>query len=568
MGTLRPYQIDSKAAVRRAWADGARNCLLVLPTGAGKSYTLGNIVHEHNGACCVIAHRQELVSQLSLTLAKEGVTHRIIAARKTIKQIVSIHMAELGRSFYDPSSQVAVASAQTIVRRKAELHQWCLTVSLWICDESHHLLESNQWGDAVSMFPNARGLGVTATPKRADGKGLGRESDGVMDYMYVGTDTATLIRDGFLTPYRIFAPPSTLDMSGARVSKATGDYNKNDAAKAVAESSLVVSDGKSRVVGDIVTHYLRIAPGKLGVTFVPDLDTADAVAEQFNSQGVPAEVISSKTPDADRFATMRRFRAREILQLVNVDILGEGFDCPAIEVVSLGRPTQSLSLHLQQIGRALRTMPGKSHAIIIDHCGNCTKPELGLPDQHREWSLDRRDKKSSGDDDAEPTRVCVECMGVFSRARKECPFCGEPVPAPSVRAGPESVDGDLHELDPATLAELRGEVARVDADMDDAIQAYRLELQNKHTPRVWELANVKRFAEKLEARQGAVGPLREAMALLGGIYRQRGYSDSEIFRVFYLRLGVDWLTAQTLDATAMAALTERVTQINAREMGL
>jgi len=209
-------------------------------------------------------------------------------------------------------------------------------VTLCVIDEGHHVLKDNKWGTAFQIFPNAKGLLVTATPDRADGKGLGRHADGLVDAMIEGPTMRDLINQGYLTDYRVFAPPSDLDLSQVTTS-ADGDYNK---------AKLKAAVRKSHVIGDVVTHYLRIAPNKLGITFATDVETATDIAAQFNAQGVPAAVVSAKTSDADRVAILRRFKNRELLQLVNVDLFGEGFDLPAIEVVSMARPTQSYGFYV------------------------------------------------------------------------------------------------------------------------------------------------------------------------------------------------------------------------------
>jgi DNA or RNA helicases of superfamily II len=198
------------------------------------------------------------------------------------------------------------------------------------------------------------------------------------------------------------------------LSQATGDFNADQLRKAV---------HKSHITGDVVAHYLKLAPGKLGVTFAVDVEAATEIAGAFRAAGVPAEVVSAKTPDALRAQILRRFKAREILQLVNVDLFGEGFDLPAIEVVSFARPTESFALYCQQFGRALRLMLSKEAAavhahltdeqrraaiaasekpvaIIIDHVNNVLRH--GLPDARREWSLDRRERRSGKKSDAIP----------------------------------------------------------------------------------------------------------------------------------------------------------------------
>lgn len=535
---LRPYQAKVKQGIYDAWAADS-NVLAVLPTGAGKTVLFSDIIHEHNAPSCAIAHRQELVSQISLALAKEGVKHRIIGPKKVVKLVVNLHMMVLGKSYYDPMAKCAVAGVDTLVRRGAELASWLHTVTLWVQDEAHHVCIDNKWGTAASMFPNAKGLGVTATPLRADGKGLGRHADGLFDNMIVGPSMRNLIDMGFLTDYRIFAPPSDIDLESVNISKATGDYNRDKMVKAVR---------KSHVVGDVVDHYIRIANGKLGITFASDVQTANDIAEQFNAQGIPAAAVDATTPDADRIAILRKFKDRELLQLVNVDLFGEGFDLPAIEVVSMARPTQSYGLYVQMFGRALRLLEGKTEAIIIDHVGNVVRH--GLPDAPREWTLDRKEKRSgNAATDAIPVKACPQCTAVYERVHADCPFCGFK-PAPMARSGPEYVDGDLAELDAETLAKMRGAVDEIDLHPE----AYRATLAAKRMPVIGQMAQVKRHV----ARQDAQSVLRDSIALWAGHQRAAERPDSESYRRFYFKFGIDVLSAQALGTDDALALTEKI----------
>ena len=399
--TLRDYQIGIRAEAEAAWAAGERNVLAVLPTGGGKTITFGTILRDEPGASIAIAHRRELVGQMSTTLARLQVRHRIVAPPSVIREIVTLHVQETGTSWFDPNARHGVAGVDTLTRR--ELGPWAQRVSLWVTDEAHHLLRANKWGKALDLFPNARGLGVTATPGRADGRGLGRHADGVFDKMVLGPSMRDLIDRGYLTDYRIFAAASDINVSSLTISDATGDYSPvalRDAAR------------KSHITGDMVESYLRIAPGKLGVSFCVSVDIAAETAAKFRAAGVPAECVSADTPELVRAAIIRRFRNRELLQLVNVDLFGEGFDLPAVEVVGMGRPTASFGLYAQQFGRALRPSEGKGYAIIIDHVGNVI--QHGLPDAPRVWTLDRRERRARGAADAAPTvRACPSCTGVY-----------------------------------------------------------------------------------------------------------------------------------------------------------
>lgn len=523
---LRPYQAAAEAGIYQRW-QRVRNVLAVLPTGAGKTVLFSKVMSDAQGIRLAIAHRQELVSQISLALARNGVRHSIVAPSSVRANIEAIHMAELGRRWVDQHSQCVVAGVDTLLRRAPD---WLPRVALWVMDEAHHVLRENKWGKAIALMPNARGLGVTATPTRADGKGLGRHADGVFDEMEIGPTMRDLIDMGYLTDYRIFAPPTDLDLS-AVATGASGEF--------VAEQ-LRAAVHKSHVTGDVVSHYQRIAPGKLGVTFCVDIEAATETSAAFRAAGVPAEVVTSKTPDVLRSTILRRFRNREVLQLVNVDLFGEGFDLPAIEVVSMARPTQSYSLFCQQFGRALRLLDGKRRAIIIDHVENYRRH--GLPDAGRTWSLERRERSGKGvKSDAIPLTSCqnVECAGVYERFHPCCPYCGHK-PEPASRSAPQHVDGDLHELDPAVLAALRGEIARVDG-------APRIP-QHLQGPAARAVYN-----NHLE-RQQAQAALRQSIALWAGYQRSLGRSDAEGYRRFFHGFGTDVGTAQTLGVREAEAL--------------
>jgi len=529
---LRDYQAEAERRIYEAWHAGARNVLLVMPTGSGKTVTLANIMRRMTAPSVAIAHRQELVSQISLALARYGVRHRIIGSTNTIRSCVQLHGIELGMSYYNATAHVAVASVDTLIRRDANDPLFRQT-RLWVCDEGHHLLVGNKWGDAVEMFPNAFGLSVTATPIRADGKGLGRHHDGVTDVMIVGPKMRDLINGGYLTDYRVFAPPNDLDLSDVNTS-ASGDYSPEPLRKAV---------HRSHIHGDVVSHYMRIAPGKLGITFAVDVESAVELAAAYRQQGVPAEALSAKTPDNIRYKLLRQFANGEIKQLCNVDLFNEGFDLPAIEVCSMARPTQSYGLYVQAFGRALRPMEGKQYATIIDHVSNVLRH--GLPDAPRSWTLDRRDRRSktAPGEGPIPLRSCLNCAGVYERSKVVCPYCGTPV-VYAGRSAPDQVDGSLCELLPDVLARMRGEIARSDS----------LLIPVGAGPEV-----VGRKQREHRERMEAQTALRAQMALWGGARTARGISIAEAQREFFLRFGnIDVGTAQTLGRIDAIALTERI----------
>lgn len=536
---LRDYQAKLTADIWRALDQpGVQAVCAVMPTGAGKTVTFAHMTDAYEGAVALMVHRVELVAQISLALARVGAVHRIIAPPSTISACLAEHRRELGRTVYNPHSEHSVIAVDTLVARGDIYAPYAQQVGLWIIDEAAHVLADNKWGKCAAMFPNAKGVGFTATPKRADGKGLGRHAHGVFDDMVIGPTVAELIARGFLSKYRILSTPSDMNLDDLKAT-ASGDF---------APKALATRAHASHIVGDVVETYLKHAAGKQGITFTTDVETANHMAERFNQAGVPAKAVSAKTPDAERAAAIRAFRKGELKQLTNCDLFGEGFDVPGVEAVSLARPTCSLALYLQQVGRAMRPAEGKSHALILDHVGNWQRH--GLPDTPRRWNLDARERASKGDKDPDVMAVtsCLECFGVFPRAKlPTCPYCGARRD-PTERRRPEQVDGDLMELDPDVLAALR--------------EAVELPTPDRQADKVFHKTGNKAAAEaarghayrRIEAQQR----LRDAEALWGGHGNAQGKSDSELYREFFLTFGVDVLTAQTWGTKEMDELTERI----------
>lgn len=547
---LRPYQADLSLDVRNAWAAGAVDVGANSATGSGKTVFFSHEILEHPGGSIAVAHRQELVSQISVALARNEVRHRIIGSKAVAKNIVGLHMADGGRSYFEPNARCAAAGIDTLIRldqSTADAQRLIGQTTLYVQDEAHHALRENKWGIGRTMFRNARGLHLSATWLRADGQGLGRHADGFVDVLVNAPSMREIINAGYLTDYRILTvKPSDLDLSKVDVSNATGDFNAHQLRDATKASK--------RLVGDIVKHYLEWAPGKLGVTFAVDVEAATEIAAAFRAAGVPAEVVSAKTPDALRMDILRRFKRREVLQLVNVDLFGEGFDLPAIEVVSFARATESWSLYCQQFGRVLRLMidpslhaiwdsladaqrrayiasSAKPFAMVIDHVGNVLR-HMGPPDKRTTFTLDRRERRSSGVSDAIPYRTCLNtaCLWPYERTHKNCPYCGF-YPEPPARSGPEFVDGDLIELSPEVLAQMRGDIERTDG------------------PATWHPNQLIRFAnaKRHDERQQAQAMLRTAMDWYSGLQDALGRpSIEEKYRRFYLQFGIDTASAQAL----------------------
>lgn len=539
---LRPDQQDIKARIRWGWNNGKRNMLAVMPTGGGKTVVFSDLVDDQNkiGARqCVMAHRNELIGQMSLHIARHGVKHRIIGPQSMVSQIIASHRRELmGQCFVNPSAICAVAGVDTLISRYDHLRDWGGQIDDWTIDEAHHVTKTNKWGKVVDLFPNAKGLGVTATPQRADGQGLGRHHDGVFDDMVVGLSTRQLIDLGALSDYEYVCPASDFEIDEDAVAP-SGDFS---------QQRMKEASKKSHIVGDVVKEYINRAFGRRHIVFATDVETANDIARQFGTFGIPAASVSAQTPSATRDEMVRRFKDGSIWVLVNVDLFGEGFDVPACFGVSLARPTASLAVFLQQCGRALRWLDGKPFGLIIDHVSNWKRH--GLPDNPRFWTLDRRDKRAKKKPDPEdiPLTACRNCSRPYERFRSVCPHCGHrPEVSPSGRGNIEQIDGDLILLDRAKLAEMRRAAElEAPADMMLRVSAAAGPFAGKHHMN----AQIERIAAQKD--------LIDAIAHWAGQQRALQRPDDETYRRFYLALGVDVLTAQSLPRVDMEKLTTTI----------
>lgn len=412
MIVLRDYQTDLIDRAREAFRDGDRSVLLQLPTGGGKTVLsammVRNTVAKGNVAWWLV-HRREIINQASATFSNLGIPHGLV----------------MGGGITDPAQRVQIGSIQTVARRLAKLP----APNIIVFDEAHHM-GARQYQDVFDAFPNAVKLGLTATPCRLDGKGLGTWFQRLIE----GPTVTLLTERGALCPYRLFAP-ATPDLTG--VKSIGGDFKRDSLSKIMDRPS---------IVGDAVAHYQRLAGGKRAVVFACSIEHSRNIVAQFQEAGIPAEHVDGSMDTMSRDAAIARFTAGETLILSNVDLFGEGFDVPAIEAVIMLRPTQSLSLYLQQVGRSLRPMEGKETAIILDHAGNSIRH--GLPDDDREWSLEDRLKRTKSAPAEVPVRQCPECYRVYRPAPK-CPGCG--YEAPVVARVVEEVDGVLAEIDAAAL---------------------------------------------------------------------------------------------------------------------
>lgn len=528
--------------------------------GTDHLYMLGDFTVTHNSVLvsdiildgwqagkmpqAVVAHRNELVTQMSCHIARRGIPHHIVGSDTTVSQANQKHREEFGQSFISPNAPIAVVGVDTLMARAPHLEKWAKQIHRWVIDESHHItgndrIEPNKWGKAVKMFSNAYGLGVTATPVRADGQGLGRQYDGVMDDMVTGPSMRWLIENNYLCDYEIVCPSSDMQVSESDVS-ADGDWSSKTLRKAAK---------KSHIIGDVVQNYAKYAFGRRAIVFATDVETAGEIAQGFQKWGVRAEALSAKSLTSWRDQCLRKFFTGEIQVIVNVDLFDEGFDCGPCDVVIMARPTASLGKYLQMVGRALRYQPGKV-ALIIDHVSNVIRHML--PDKPRVWTLARRDKRGKQEIDPEMIglQVCRQCTKPYDKFKFVCPYCGfeKPLPEPRSRSI-EMVEGDLILLDRATLEKMRARMTLESAaDVGKRVAAAAGPIAGKGA------AN--RQMEKIAAH----ADLSEAIAQWAGIQRAQGLSDREISRKFYHTMGADVVSAMdaSQDRKTLEALAQQV----------
>lgn len=429
MITLRPYQEQCIAGLRGAFSAGYHSPLLVSPTGSGKtvmfSYLSDRLVRGGKRVA-LLCHRDELVEQISATLSQFEVRHGNITSG----------------CVYDRRLTAHVASVFTLVKRLDRV----AVPDYVICDEAHHGVAGSTWGKVINHWryanPKLRTIGVTATPERLSGEGLGE----TFDEMILGPTTRELIDIGALCEYRLFAPQTQIDLSGIHMQ--AGDFNKKELG--------AVMD-KPAIVGDTVKEYVRLLNGAPSVAFCVSVQHAEHVAENFRGAGFRAVSIDGKMDKGIRREIVRDFGRGQINVLTSCSLIDEGFDCPGIVGVIDLAPTWSLARCLQRWGRGFRPFAGKDAAIFLDQVNNSGRH--GLPDDPREWSLiGREDRKGKKNAENVATRQCPTCYAVSPGAAAKCRDCGHPFPIKPRKI--EEVAGTLSEVE---VARMRRTAAREQA---------------------------------------------------------------------------------------------------------
>lgn len=444
---LRPYQEEDVARIGQAFRRH-RRVLYVLPTGGGKTVTFCHLAYRaamKGNRVLILVHRVELLEQASRSLDAAGVPHGLIAAGCSLNL----------------SAQVQVASVQTLRARLGrlprDLFQFC------IVDEAHHTTAAS-WSKVLAHFEGMRVLGVTATPCRSDGKGLGEW----YDVMVVGPSPAWLTEHGYLAPARVFCPDVGLDTTGLR--SRMGDFDLR---------GFDEKAGDLQIMGGVVEHFQRHIGDGTAIAFCCSVAHAMAQAEAYRERGIPAASIDGTMSTAERRELLADLGTGKLRVLTSCALIGEGVDVPSVTGCQFLRPTKSLALWLQMIGRSLRPQPGKT-AILLDHVGNFTRPGLGHHLEEREWTMDgapKRDKKA-----APSVKECAGCAAGLPSVARVCPECGYEFPVQEREI--VYVKGDLRELTGEDLARYRARKQQGQARTYDELVLVGIE-QGMKNPAGW-----------------------------------------------------------------------------------
>jgi superfamily II DNA or RNA helicase len=412
---LYPHQITQMMdPVRTAFIRGFKRPCLVGPTGSGKTRVFAAITEgarDKGNTVAILAHRVELIDQIDSALQDLGIHADIVAS-----------------GFERRESPVMLASVHTLIRRLDRI----APPTLVIVDECHHAAGSNTWGSILTRWSASKRLGVTATPIRLDGKGLATH----FDTLVLGPTVQDLVDAGYLARPRVFAPPS-IDTSGLHT--LAGEF----IAKETEERA-----NKPSVTGDALSHYRQHAGGRPALAFCVSVKHASDVATQFRDAGYTAVMLKGGMDRQMRREALADFKRGAIQVITSVDIFSEGVDAPGVHCGIFLRPTQSLGLWRQQVGRIMRPAPGKDFAILLDHAGNCVRH--GLPTEEPAWALtyDETKRKKTA---SISVRVCPKCFAASSARALTCSNCGERFKE-SARSTVEEREGELVEVTPAMLA--------------------------------------------------------------------------------------------------------------------
>ncbi len=412
---LRNYQNGAIQNLRTSIAAGNKNVLLQSATGSGKTVIACEMIRravEKQKRVLFIAHRRELILQTSGKLDTYDIQHGVImASHKRVN-----------------NHPVQVASIQTLTRRDKP------PADLIIIDECH-LSCSASYKQLLEDYPKATIIGLTATPTRLDGKGLGEIYSDIIQVVPM----AQLINEGHLVNPRVFAP-FTPDMKGVKKSK--GDYD------AIETANLM---DRKEITANIVKHWQHSAPDRKTIVFASSVEHSKNIVSEFEAASISAKHLDATTPAAERDSVLQAWREGQFTVLSNMGLFIEGLDVPDASCCILARPTKSLTIYLQAVGRVMRPHESKTDCIIFD-CAGLTY-EHGFVDDAREWTLDGKIKKPK--DEVPAVHTCPECFAAYSKAQhpNECPECGFKTPVEQREVN--NADVDMVELTQSMVDEIR-----------------------------------------------------------------------------------------------------------------
>lgn len=393
MHILRPYQKQAKRAVQGAWSRGKRAPLLRMPTGSGKTTVVAHLIKDYPSKNCLfLCPARELVNQGVKRFREHGIPAGAMMGRQRPKSGETVH----------------VATVQTAINR--DLGDYALIV----IDEAHHAV-AKQCKTLLAKYPKANLLGITATPIRLDGKGLGTIFDELLDPI----ELQTLIDSGWLVPLKVFAPTKPVNLSKVKVDRKKRDF---------ATHSLMKHYATPKLVGDAVEHWRRYAEHRPTFVYCCSIVHAESTAELLRAAGIKTGVITGETGKTARAELFKAMQGGELTALCNVGVLTEGVDFPRLGCIMLLRPTLSKALHFQILGRGHRTAPNKRDCIILDHADNFRRH--GFPEEPQKWSLAGvRNQASRGFRKVtEPKAIeCPNCGALIPVLSVECPNCGKSI---------------------------------------------------------------------------------------------------------------------------------------------
>ena len=417
MTNLYDHQVLAINAVRQGFLTTGKRQMLMLPTGAGKTFIASYMIRQalaKGKRCLFICDRIELIDQASARFSVDGIIHGVIQANHPL---------------YRPHLPVQICSIQTLARRKIQ------KFDLAIIDEAHTLHKAHI--RLIKANPDGFVVGLSATPFT---KGLGKNFNGLVNPI----STRKLIDAGYLADFVAYGP-ATIDITGVKT--VAGDFDPHE---------IGLRADKPKLVADVVETWMKLASGRQTICFATNIAHSRHLAREFCRRGIRAEHIDCYTGNGDddtsRKEVISRFKSGEITVLCNVDILTKGFDYPEVSCIIQARPTKSLMVHIQQVGRGLRASSGKDMCIILDHAGNHER--LGFVDGVLPDHLDDGEKKDKSSRDAAPgeqelpkPKRCPSCDFLKPAGIRKCPACGLlPAHAEDIETAP----GELKKLSKRT----------------------------------------------------------------------------------------------------------------------